>query len=82
MGIMVASAAPIDQYLVRHPEYILDRSSENALINPDNPLILLQHIRCAAFELPFKPGEKLGAISWDTLKEFLDLLSQAGVVNS
>ena len=82
VGIMVASAAPIDQYLVRHPEYILDRSPENALINPDNPLILLQHIRCAAFELPFKPGEKLGAISWETLKEFLELLTQAGVLNS
>lgn len=82
VGILVASAAPIDQYLVRHPEYILDRSPENALINPDNPLILLQHIRCAAFELPFKPGEKLGAISWETLKEFLDLLAQAGVLNS
>ncbi len=82
VGVMVASAAPIDQYLVRHPEYILDRSPENALINPDNPLILLQHIRCASFELPFKAGEKLGAISWDTLKEFLDLLAQAGVLNS
>jgi len=82
VGIMVASAAPIDQYLVRHPEYILDRSPENALINPDNPLILLQHIRCAAFELPFKPGEKLGAISWETLKEFLDLLAQTGVLNT
>ncbi|MEM5775236.1 MAG: Zn-binding domain-containing protein, partial [Anaerolineaceae bacterium] len=82
VGILVASAAPIDQYLMQHPEYVTGRSPESALINPDNPLILLQHIRCAAFELPFKPGEKLGAITWDTLKEFLDLLEQAGVLHS
>ncbi len=82
VGILVASAAPIDQYLMQHPEFSIERSPENALINPDNPLILLQHIRCAAFELPFKPGEKLGSISWDTLKEFLDVLEQAGVLHS
>lgn len=82
VGILVASAAPIDQYLMQHPEYVTGRSPESALINPDNPLILLQHIRCAAFELPFKPGEKLGTIAWDTLKEFLDLLEQAGILHS
>lgn len=82
VGILVASAAPIDQYLMQHPEFATERSPESALINPDNPLILLQHIRCAAFELPFKPGEKLGAIAWDTLKEFLDILEQAGVLHS
>lgn len=82
VGVMVASAAPIDQYLVQHPEFVTDHSPENALINPDNPLILLQHIRCAAFELPFRSGEKLGTISWDMLKEFLDLLEQAGVLHS
>ncbi|GAP14690.1 distinct helicase family with a unique C-terminal domain including a metal-binding cysteine cluster [Longilinea arvoryzae] len=82
VGVLVASAAPIDQYLMQHPEFAIERSPENALINPDNPLILLQHIRCAAFELPFKPGEKLGSIAWDTLKEFLDILEQAGVLHS
>ncbi|TLN20448.1 DUF1998 domain-containing protein, partial [bacterium] len=82
VGVLVASAAPIDQYLVQHPEFATERSPENALINPDNPLILLQHIRCAAFELPFKPGEKLGAIAWETLKEFLDILEQAGILHS
>jgi DEAD/DEAH box helicase domain-containing protein len=82
LGVLVASAAPIDQYLVRHPEFATDRSPENALINPDNPLILLQHIRCAAFELPFKPGEKLGNVSWDTLKEFLEIFEQAGILHA
>lgn len=82
VGILVASAAPIDQYLIQHPEFVTDRSPENALINPDNPLILLQHIRCAAFELPFRPGEKFGTITWETLKEFLDLLEQTGLLHS
>lgn len=82
VGVLVASAAPIDQYLVRHPEFAVERSPENALINPDNPLILLQHIRCAAFELPFKPGEKLGNIAWETLKEFLDIFEQARILHA
>jgi DEAD/DEAH box helicase domain-containing protein len=82
VGVLVASAAPIDQYLMQHPEYVTDRSPENALINPDNPLILLQHIRCAAFELPFRQGEMFGYIAWETLKEFLDLLEQTGLLHS
>jgi len=82
VGVLVASAAPIDQYLMQHPEFVTDRSPENALINPDNPLILLQHIRCAAFELPFRRDEKFGGITWETLKEFLDLLEQTGLLHS
>ncbi|MSP13420.1 MAG: DEAD/DEAH box helicase [Chloroflexi bacterium] len=56
-AILIASASPLDQYLVRHPEYFFQRSPETARINPDNLLILLDHLRCAAFELPFDDGE-------------------------
>ena len=49
LAILIASASPLDQFLVNHPEFILDKSPEQALINPDNLLVLLQHLECAAF---------------------------------
>jgi len=55
LAVLVASSAPLDQYLALHPEFILENSPEEALINPNNLLILLQHIQCAAFELPLVP---------------------------
>ena len=59
-AVMVASSAPIDQFIVQHPGYFFDASPEHALINPDNLHILLDHIKCAAFELPFAPDERFG----------------------
>ncbi|HEX5167130.1 MAG TPA: DEAD/DEAH box helicase [Thermomicrobiales bacterium] len=59
-AIMVASSSPIDQFIVNHPEYFFEGSPENGLINPDNLLIVVNHIKCAAFELPFKRGEMFG----------------------
>ncbi|MFN8500054.1 MAG: DEAD/DEAH box helicase [Anaerolineae bacterium] len=65
-AMLVARGLPLDQYLVAHPEYILGGedgatpSPEHALVNPDNALILTDHIRCAAFELPFAADEAFG----------------------
>jgi DEAD/DEAH box helicase domain-containing protein len=53
-AVLVASSAPIDQFVVRNPDYFFDASPEHALVNPDNLHILLDHVKCAAFELPFK----------------------------
>ncbi|KUK45682.1 MAG: Putative ATP-dependent helicase, partial [Anaerolinea thermophila] len=78
VAVMVTSATAMDQYLARHPDYFFDRSPERALIAPNNLLILLQHIRCAAFELPFQLGEGFGAIPSERLAAFLELLSQDG----
>lgn len=78
VSVLVASANPVDQFLVRHPEYILARSPEKALINPDNPLILLQHLRCAAFELPFRQGEFFGRVPWEQVETYLQALSELG----
>lgn len=74
VALMVASANPIDQFLAHHPEYFFDRSPEQALINPDHLLILLEHLRCAMFELPFKKGEGFGSIPGETVDEFLQFL--------
>src|ERR1700687_2839365 len=60
LAVMVASSAPLDQYVVEHPEYFFDRSPEHAHINADNLEILISHLKCAAFELPIRDGEKFG----------------------
>jgi len=74
LAVMVASPAPLDQFLMQHPEFILDRSPEMGLIDPNNLLILLQHIRCAAFELPFVAHESFGKLSAEMLTGLLDVL--------
>ena len=55
--IVVATSSPLDQYIIQHPEYFFNQSPEQALINPDNLYILLNHLKCAAYELPFEVGE-------------------------
>ena len=77
LAIFIASGDPLDQFLVNHPEYLLERSPEQALIDTDNLLILLQHIRCAAFELPFSEGEKFGALDQPLLQDILGLLASS-----
>src|SRR3954449_3837107 len=59
-AVLVASSAPIDQFIVRNPSYFFEGSPEHALINPDNLHILLDHVKCAAFELPFKADDSFG----------------------
>ncbi|MEN6540041.1 MAG: DEAD/DEAH box helicase, partial [Mizugakiibacter sp.] len=60
LGVLVASSDPLDQYLVRHPEFFRDAPPEHARIDANQPLILFDHLRCAAFELPFVAGERYG----------------------
>jgi DEAD/DEAH box helicase domain-containing protein len=59
-AVLVASSAPLDQYIVEHPDYFFGRSPEHAYINPENLEILLAHLKCAAFELPVRDGERFG----------------------
>jgi DEAD/DEAH box helicase domain-containing protein len=59
-AVLVASSAPLDQYVIEHPDYFFGRSPEHAYINPENLEILLAHLKCAAFELPIRDGEKFG----------------------
>jgi DEAD/DEAH box helicase domain-containing protein len=57
LAVMVGRSVPIDQYLLRHPEYILDRPRESTVIDPENLLIKVNHVKCSAFEVPFRSGE-------------------------
>jgi DEAD/DEAH box helicase domain-containing protein len=71
-AVLVASSAPLDQYIVEHPDYFFGRSPEHAYINPDNLEILLAHLKCAAFELPIQDGEKFGAHDTAQMCQFLE----------
>ncbi|PKR85868.1 DEAD/DEAH box helicase [Heyndrickxia camelliae] len=69
--IMVASSSPIDQFIIEHPEYFFEQNPETARINPNNLVILIDHIKCAAYELPFYQGERFGDINIEDILEFL-----------
>jgi DEAD/DEAH box helicase domain-containing protein len=71
VGILVASASPVDQYVIHHPSFVLDGSPEEARCDPDNLHVLLAHLRCATFEMPFEPGEVFGPAPADDLLAFL-----------
>jgi DEAD/DEAH box helicase domain-containing protein len=71
MAVMVASSAPLDQFIVEHPDYFFEQSPEHAHVNPDNLELLLNHVKCGAFELPFRDDEKFGPHPASTLCQFL-----------
>jgi DEAD/DEAH box helicase domain-containing protein len=77
-AVLVASSAPIDQFIIRNPAYFFDASPEHALINPDNLHILLDHVKCAAFELPFSVDEAFGTFN---VQEVLAVLAEEGFVH-
>ena len=75
--IYVASSTPLDQYIIQHPDYFFKQSPEVARINPDNPIILVDHIKCAAYELPFKQGETFGNLD---IEDVLDYLAEQKIL--
>jgi DEAD/DEAH box helicase domain-containing protein len=77
-AVMVASSAPIDQFVARHPSFFFDASPEHALVNPDNLHILVDHVKCAAFELPFTSDESYGQVN---VQEVLGVLQESGLVH-
>jgi DEAD/DEAH box helicase domain-containing protein len=76
--VLVASSAPLDQFVVRHPSYFFDASPERALVNPDNLHVLVDHVKCAAFELPFSTSEAFGK---HDVEEVLGALEEHGFVH-
>ncbi len=78
VGIVVAGSQGLDQYVIRHPELFFGASPEQARIAPDQLLILYDHLRCAAFELPFSEGECFGG---EPRPEFLELLAERGLLH-
>jgi DEAD/DEAH box helicase domain-containing protein len=77
-AVLVGSSAPLDQFVVRNPSYFFDAPPEHALINPDNLQILVDHVKCAAFELPFTTTEGFGR---HDLQDVLGVLQESGFVH-
>jgi DEAD/DEAH box helicase domain-containing protein len=77
VAIMVANSSAICQFLAQHPDYLLGASPEAGIVDADNLIILMSHIRCAAFELPFRAGEAFGE---SEIGEHLQYLEERGVV--
>jgi DEAD/DEAH box helicase domain-containing protein len=77
-AVFVASSAPLDQFIVQHPDYFFDNSPEHAHIQPDNLEILVNHLKCAAFELPISPDERFGNVD---LPGLCEQLAEAGFLH-
>ena len=81
LAVLVSSSNPVDQYVARHPRQLVSAPIEHARIDPDNIEILIQHLKCAAFELPFQPDDVYGDVPDDALGDALDYLADNGVVH-
>ncbi|HXB05034.1 MAG TPA: DEAD/DEAH box helicase, partial [Candidatus Angelobacter sp.] len=75
IGVFVASNSPLDQFIVRHPEYFLNADPEEGLIDPDNLLLLAGHLQAGLFELPFEDQERLGRAD---VRELLQVFEEDG----
>jgi len=75
LDVLVASSAPLDQYIISHPEYFFEQAPESATIDANNLIIVLSHLKCAAFEIPFQDGEAFGVDEASTA-EILEYLGE------
>ena len=78
-AVMVASSAPLDQFMVRNPDYFFGSTPEHAFIQPDNLEILINHLKCAAFELPIAPEERFGEVD---VPDLCARLAEAGFLHA
>ena len=81
LALMVASSAPLDQYWALQPEALVGAPVEQARSDPDNVEVLVQHLKCAAFELPFEGGEDFGDLPAEAIQDALNFLVQHKVVH-
>ena len=77
-AVLVASSAPLDQFIVQHPDYFFGRSPEHAYVQPDNLEILVNHLKCAAFELPIAPEDHFGSVD---VAELCERLAESGFLH-
>jgi DEAD/DEAH box helicase domain-containing protein len=77
-AVFVATSAPLDQFMVAHPDYLFGTPPEHARVNADNPFILVNHLKCAAFELPFGGDERFGELD---VRRYLAALEDEGVLH-
>jgi len=63
---------------VQNPDYFFGRSPGHGYVNPDNLFILLNHLKCAAFELPLREDERFGSLD---LRRLCQHLEEAGFLH-
>lgn len=76
-AVLVANSTPINQFIIQHPDYFFEGTPERGLINPENLQVLIEHLKCAAFELPFRKGERFGD---ENLEELLGVLEEERIL--
>lgn len=81
LGVFIASDAPLDQFLLRHPEYLLETPPERGLVDPDNLLVLGSHLQAATFELSFEQGESFGTAGAELTGSLLECFAEDGLVH-
>jgi DEAD/DEAH box helicase domain-containing protein len=81
LAIYVSKSDPLDQYVVAHPDYLLGRNPEEARIDPNNPYILADHLKCAAFELPFDDGDTFGNVPAEGVNGLFKVMRHAKLVH-
>lgn len=96
VAVMVCGSGALDQYLARDPTFLLESQAEHARIDPNNTEILIQHLKCAAFEAPFEisspgarpaapeqaEGESYGALDAASTRDALDYLKGHGLLHA
>ncbi|KPL02282.1 MAG: ATP-dependent helicase [candidate division Zixibacteria bacterium SM23_73_2] len=78
VAVLIANSSPLDQYIINNPVYFFGNSPEHGIVDPDNLIILVSHIKCAAFELPFRDGEKFGV---ETTQKILGHLEENRILH-
>jgi len=82
VSVFIATVSPVDQFIMNDPEWFFRKNAEEARIDPDNPYILTDHVKCACFELPFLDGEmeESGGSYGENAKDVLEYLEESGIV--
>jgi DEAD/DEAH box helicase domain-containing protein len=84
LAVFIASSSPLDQYIIQHPDWFFRSSAEEARLDPDNPYILTDHVKCADFELPFTEGDISSGKEpfGQNVRDVLSYLEEDGIVRS
>ncbi|MGB2988703.1 MAG: DEAD/DEAH box helicase [Candidatus Zixiibacteriota bacterium] len=72
VAVLVANSSPLDQFIIHHPDYFFSQSPESGIVDPNNLSILVSHVKCAAFELPFADGETFGVEATEKILAHLE----------
>lgn len=81
LAVMVANSTATDQYFAAHPEFLLGAPVEHAQIDPENVEILVQHLKCAAFELPFDSQQGFSDLAFKSIEDALDFLADHQILH-